>query len=129
MRKSWGRPESRVNQIGTVLVIFPGLLLALLLFLGVIPITASAGVLFGVTAVCGAVGGGINLIGRGPVVIGALVGLAIAVGGFGAVVGWLHIRPSAFWFEIALVYFAGTLPGFGLQRALQPLVTRQDGPA
>ena len=128
MNESWGSRESRLNQIGTVLVIFPALLLAMLLYVGVIPLTAPAGVLFGAVAACGAVGGGLNLSGRGPVAIGALVGLAIALGGYGAVYGWLHVRASSYWIEIALVYFAGTLPGFLLQRALQPLVLQRDGP-
>lgn len=127
MRTSWGSPESRLNQVGTLLVVFPSILAALLLA-DLIPIDVPIGILFAVVIISGAAGGAINLIGRGPLILGAIVGLAIALGGFSAVYGWLQIRPSVYWFEVALAYFIGTVPGFLLQRAWRGRVTGKAKP-
>jgi hypothetical protein len=127
MRTSWGSPESRLNQVGTLLVILPSISASLLLT-DLIPIDVPVGVLFAVVIISGAAGGAINLIGRGPLILGAIVGLAVALGGLSAVYGWLQLRPSVYWLEVALVYFIGTIPGFLLQRAWQGRVTGKTGP-
>lgn len=127
MRNSWGSPESRLNQVGTALVVFPSILAALLLA-DLIPIDVPVGILFAVVIISGTAGGAINLIGRGPLILGAIVGLAIALGGFSAVYGWLQLRPSVYWLEVALAYFIGTVPGFLLQRAWRGRVGGKAGP-
>jgi hypothetical protein len=123
MKESWGSAESKLNQVGTVLVgIIP--MLAALLISGLFPFDVRPAILFAVVIVCGVVGGALNLLGRGPLLVGAIVGLAIALGGFSAVYGWAQLRENLFWFEVVIAYVLGTMPGFLLQRALQGKVGR-----
>ena len=49
-------------------------------------------VLFAAVAVCGIVGGIMNIYGRGPVAAGAVIGLVLSLGGFGAVFLWIKKR-------------------------------------
>lgn len=116
MGDAWGE-ESQVNHIGTGIVVMPAIAGALLLW-GVLPFNVSAGVLFVMVAACGLVGGAMNLLGRGPVAIGAVVGLIMALGGFGAVYLWITGRASVLWFEIAVAFLVGLAPGFALQYVL-----------
>ena len=125
MRNSWGSAESRLNQVGTLLVVIPPVLAAMVLT-GRIPITVPVVILFGVAIISGLVGGAINLVGRGPVIIGALVGLVIALGGFVAVYGWSQLRGNLYSLEVPLVFIVGTAPGFLLQRLLQGVVQRHN---
>ena len=48
-----------------------------------------------IVGVCGLVGGVINLLGRGPVWAGALIGLLMALGGYGAVSWWSAVLTLA----------------------------------
>lgn len=109
----WGE-ETQLNQVGTFVTIIPTILAAMIMA-GYLPFEVSAGVLFAVVAVAGIVGGVMNLMGRGPVAVGAIVGLLIAVGGFGAVYFWIEGRESVRKFEVALAFVIGAVPGFLLQ--------------
>ncbi|MEO1237363.1 MAG: hypothetical protein AAFX76_11300 [Planctomycetota bacterium] len=114
----WSSEESQFNQIGTGIAVVPAILAALLLW-GVIPVEVTAGVLFAVVAVCGVVGGVINILGRGPIWAGALLGLLLSAGGFGAVYLWAEGRESVRWFEVAIAFVVGAAPSFVLQLILQ----------
>jgi hypothetical protein len=113
---SWGE-ESPVNQVGTGIMVIPAIGCALVLW-GLIPLEVPVAALFVVVAVCGAVGGVINVMGRGPLPAGALVGVVSALGGFGAVYLWISNRQSVRWFEIAIAFLVGAAPGFLLQYVL-----------
>ena len=73
--------------------------------------------------VCGIIGGLVNLWGRGPVIYGAIIGLFIGLGGYGAVYAWLLFRGDTRIFrgELALAFVIGAAPGFGLQKLFQML--------
>ena len=116
MGDAWGE-ESQINQIGTAITVLPAILAALLMW-GVLPIQVPIGLLFVLVALCGIVGGVINLLGRGPIAIGAVVGLVMALGGFGAVYLWINGRESVRWFEIMVAFLFGVIPGFVLQYVL-----------
>lgn len=122
-KESFGSAERPLNQIGTILVAIMPMLAALCLS-GNIPIDVRPAIWFAVVIVCGVLGGALNLAGRGPVWVGVLVGVAIALGGFSAVYGWRQIRPQMYWFEVVPAFMVGTAPGFLLQRALQGVVER-----
>lgn len=116
MGDAWGE-EGQVNHIGTGIMVIPAIAGALILW-GVLPIHISVGAVFALVAVCGLVGGAINLLGRGPIAIGAVVGLVTALGGFGAVYLWISGRESVRWFEIVVAFLIGIAPGFVLQNIL-----------
>jgi hypothetical protein len=80
-------------------------------------------IIAGLVGICGIVGGLVNLWGRGPVIYGAIIGLFIGLGGYGAVYGWLQFRGDTRIFrgELALAFVIGAVPGFGLQKLFQML--------
>src|SRR6266850_957888 len=87
----WSGEESQLNKIGTSIAVFPAIIGALLLW-QIIPVEVPTPVLFGAVAICGIVGGIMNIYGRGPIAAGAVVGLVLSLGGFGAVFLWIHKR-------------------------------------
>lgn len=116
MADAWGE-EGPINKVGTSLAIFPAVLGAMILS-GFIPIELPVGVLFVVVAVCGVAGGILNLLGRGPIWIGAITGCLLALGGFGAVYFWINGRESVRKFELGIAFIVGAAPGFLLQMVL-----------
>jgi len=78
-----------------------------------------------IVGVCGLVGGVINLLGRGPVWAGALIGLLMALGGYGAVSWWIHGRAGVYKFEMAIAFVIGAAPGFLLQYVLQQILKKR----
>ena len=123
MKDRWGREESQLNQVGTLLIIIPPLLAAFLVA-GVIPFNVPVPLLLIVVVICGLVGGTLNLVGRGPLVLGTIMGLVLTLGGFSAVYAWTQVRQGVFWheLEVAAAFFIGTIPGFLLQRLFQHMV-------
>ncbi len=95
-------------------MVIPAIAGALLLW-GIIPVQVSVTVLFIVVGLCGAIGGVLNIMGRGPLAAGALVGVVSALGGFGVVYLWIANRSSVRWFEVAIAFVLGVAPGFLLQ--------------
>ncbi len=112
--------------MGLYIVMVPAIIAALLES-GTFGEIVSPMVLAAVVGVCGIVGGLVNLWGRGPVVYGAIIGLAIGLGGYGAVYGWLQFRGDTRIFrgELALAFVIGAAPGIGLQKLFQMLHNRK----
>jgi hypothetical protein len=78
-----------------------------------------------VVVICGVVGGSINVSGRGPLWAGAICGLLMGLGGFGAVVWWLQGRESVYKIEIVLAFGVGALPGFFTQFLIQYILRKR----
>ena len=118
----WVGEETQFNKIGTSIAVFPAIIGALLLW-EIIPVTIPVPVLFAIVAICGIVGGIMNIYGRGPIAAGAVIGLVLGLGGFGAVFLWIHKRgENARWFEVALAFMVGAIPGFLLQFIIQRML-------
>ena len=129
MGDGWGSDETSLNHIGTGIVVFPAIASAML-YWGVIPLDQPPplSALLTVVAVCGLVGGVVNILGRGPLPAGAIIGLTMALGGFAVAAWWAQGRESVWWLEIAIAYGVGTIPGFLLQFAIQRmLMSRAEG--
>jgi hypothetical protein len=88
-------------------------------------------ILAAVIGICGVAGGLVNLWGRGPVIYGAIIGLFIGLGGYGAVYGWLQFRGDTRVFrgELALAFVIGAAPGIGLQKLFQMIHNKRSQPA
>lgn len=78
-----------------------------------------------VMAVCGTIGGTINIWGRGPVAAGEVIGLCIALGGYLATVWWIAGKTSVYKIEIFISFLVGALPGFLLQVGLQKIMKKR----
>src|SRR5205814_3112839 len=118
----WSGEETQFNKLGTSIAVFPAIIGALLLW-QIIPVEVPPMVLFAAVAVCGIVGGIMNIYGRGPVAAGAVIGLVLSLGGFGAVFLWIKKRGEhARWFEVALAFMIGAMPGFLLQYIIQRMM-------
>jgi hypothetical protein len=124
MSDGWGSKVSNLNQVGSILVII-STVISIFAFGDMVQNDVPVTVLFVAIAICGLIGGAIYVIGRAPVVAGALVGLAITAGCFGAAYWWSQFRNSPSVYEVAVVAFVGTLPGFLLQRLFQRMFARQ----
>jgi hypothetical protein len=123
-KDGWSKKESSLNKLGTFIVATPAILAALLSW-GIFGVEVSPVILCPVVGIGGLVGGALNVAGRGPIVAGALVGLIMGMGGYGAVCWWIHGREKVREFEVAIAFVAGALPGFGLQFGLQQLLRRR----
>src|SRR5258705_6600018 len=118
----WVGEETQLNKIGTRIAVFPAIIGALLLW-EIIPVAIPVPVLFAIVAICGIVGGIMNIYGRGPIAAGAVIGLVLGLGGFGAVFLWINKRGEhARWFEVALAFMVGAIPGFLLQYVIQRML-------
>ncbi len=80
-----------------------------------------------VVGICGVTGGVINIMGRGPLVAGAVVGLVTALGAYGAVAWWIFGRKRVFIFEVSLAFVIGAIPGLALQYGLQQFLKKKRG--
>jgi hypothetical protein len=120
----WDVEETQVNKLGTFVIVGP-VIFAALFASGIFGVQVAPSLLLTVVAVCGVLGGVLNISGRGPVVAGAIVGLVIAVGGYGAVYWWIQGRESVRKFELIIAFVVGVIPGFLLQTLLQAYLRKR----
>lgn len=123
-KDGWATEETQLNKLGTYLTVGPAILAALIAW-GIIGLQVATPTLFIVVGIGGLLGGALNVAGRGPIVAGSLIGLVIAVGGYGVVCWWLQGRQSVYKAEVILAFGLGTIPGFLLQYGLQWLLKRR----
>ena len=123
-KDGWNAQETSLNKLGTYIVLTPAILGALFSW-GIFGIEVPPTMLWIVVAVCGIVGGAINVHGRGPMLAGAIVGLLMGLGGFGAVFWWVHGRERVQKFEVAIAFLLGAAPGFGCQYFIQYLLRKK----
>jgi len=120
----WDVEETQVNKLGTFVIVGP-VIFAALFASGIFGVQVAPSLLLTVVAVCGVLGGVLNISGRGPVLAGALVGLIIAVGGYGAVYWWIQGRESVRKFELIIAFVVGIIPGYLLQTLLQAYLRKR----
>jgi len=120
----WEKSETQLNKLGSYVMLIPSILGAMLAadFFG---IEVSPMILAVIVGVCGVAGGAINILGRGPIVVGMLVGLIMALGGYGAVFWWIHDRTTVYKYEVAIAFAIGAAPGFGLQFLFQKILLKR----
>jgi len=123
-KDGWAKDETDFNKLGTYLTVIPAIAAALLSW-GLFGIQVSPMILCIVVAICGVIGGVINVAGRGPVVAGAFIGLLIALGGYGAVFWWIHDRQKVRWFEVGIAFALGTVLGMLLQYGTQQFLKKR----
>jgi hypothetical protein len=126
-KDGWNAPETLIHKIGSYTVSGPAILAAMIAG-GIFGFQVDPMILGVVVAVLGVVGGILNIIGRGPVWAGALVGFVTGVGGFGATWWWIQEREGAhriYKIELAIAFAIGCAPGIGLQFLLQKLLKRK----
>jgi hypothetical protein len=120
-KDGWDSPEQGINKLGTTITTMPAVLGVLALWGIFGDVEIAAPIIFTIVAVCGVIGGALNVLNRGPIWMGAICGLVVAVGGYGAAYLWIHNRQSIYKFELAIAFIVGCLPGFGLQFLFQQL--------
>jgi len=113
--------------MGTWVILIPTIIAAMLPWMFEIQLPVM--ITFVVIGVCGLIGGIINIYGRGPIIAGAVVGVVIALGGYGAVAWWLHDHTSVRKYELALAFAIGAAPGLGLQYLLQVILKKRGASA
>lgn len=123
-RDGWATEETELNKLGTWIIVTPALLGALFAW-GIFHVEVPVPLLWVIIGVGGLAGGALNIAGRGPLAVGAVIGLLIALGGYGAVTWWLHDRRSVQKFEVAIAFLAGAAPGFILQYAAQRILRKR----
>ena len=126
-KDGWSSDETSFNKLGTYIVMIPSIVAAMLTW-GIFGVQVPIPILCTIVGVCGLAGGVINILGRGPIWAGALIGLMMGLGGYGAVSWWIQGRPSVYKFEMAIAFVIGAAPGFGLQFALQQILRKRDNP-
>jgi hypothetical protein len=122
-KDGWNSPETGLNKVGSYIVGGSAIIAALLTW-GMFDLKVDLTILTAVVAVCGVGGGILNVLGRGPIWAGALVGLIIGLGGFGTTCWWIHGHKRAYKFELMLAFLIGSAPGIGLQYLLQKILRR-----
>jgi hypothetical protein len=123
-KDGWATEENSLNKLGIYITVIPAILAAGISW-GMFGIEVPAMILFVVVAICGVVGGVLNVAGRGPIVAGALVGLCIAVGGYGAVFWWIHNREGVYTVEVGIAFAIGAAPGLLLQYVIQQILKKR----
>lgn len=124
MGDGWGSDEKPLNHVGTAITVMPPIFGALLIW-GVFQVDVPMAPLLAVIAVCGVAGGIVNILGRGPLPAGAIVGPVMALGAFGAVCWWGQERERLWIVEIMIAMMIGTIPGFALQFGIQQVIKRR----
>jgi hypothetical protein len=124
MGDGWNEEEGSVNKLGSTIVIVVAIAAALLAW-GVLGIEIPPAVLWIAVAVAGLVGGAMNIAGRGPIPAGALIGLVIGLGGFGAVWWFVTGRASVRMWQVGLAFIVGAAPGFILQLVIQQVLKKR----
>jgi len=120
----WGQAESDFNKKGSYVVLVPAVLGGMV-SAGYIPIEIPPLYIFIAIALGGLVGGYINILGRGPVWAGMIVGVVMGIGGYGALYWWMQNHNSVRKYEVSIAFVVGAAPGFGLQYLLQWLLKRR----
>lgn len=120
----WSKSETGLNKIGSYVMLTPSILGAMLAG-GFFGLEVSPIILAIIVSICGIAGGAINILGRGPIFIGMLVGLTMALGGYGAVLWWISDKTSIRKYELAIAFLIGAAPGFGLQYVFQRIVLKR----
>ena len=93
---------------------------------GFIPVGIPPLYIFIAVVIGGLVGGYMNILGRGPIWAGMLVGLVMGIGGYGAVYWWmLSHDESVRKYEVGIAFVIGAAPGFGLQYLLQWILKKR----
>ena len=123
-RDGWASDETQFNKLGTYVVMGPAIIAALLSW-GVFGIAVPGLILCIVVGICGVIGGIMNLMGRGPVAAGAVIGLVMGLGGYAAVFWWIHERQKVHGFEVTIAFIVGAAPGFLLQFILQKIMRKR----
>jgi hypothetical protein len=123
-RDGWATEETQLNKLGTWIMVTPALLAALLAW-GIIRVEIPFAALCIIVGVGGLAGGALNILGRGPVAVGAFIGLLIALGGYGAVCWWLHDRKVVQKYELLIAFGVGAAPGFILQYVFQRILQKR----
>jgi hypothetical protein len=100
-------------------------ILAALLSWGIIEVEVPTLILCVIVGVGGLVGGALNILGRGPVLAGAFIGLLIALGGYGAVCWWIQDRKSVYKAEMLIAFAIGAAPGFLIQYLFQQILRKR----
>lgn len=123
-KDGWATPQTGVHKLGSYIVLGPSMLGAMLAA-GFFGLEVSPLVLGAIVGVCGVVGGAVNIMGRGPIPVGMLVGLTMALGGYGAVFWWISDKTSFRKYELMIAFLIGAAPGFGLQFAFQKFLQKR----
>lgn len=123
-KDGWATEETGLNKLGTYITVLPPIMAAMLPW-GIMGVDLPVLPVCIVMAVCGSIGGAINVLGRGPWLAGAAIGLCIAVGGYGATVLWIHDRKSVYKIELLIAFAIGAAPGMGLQFLLQYILRKR----
>jgi hypothetical protein len=126
-RDGWRGEETPLNKVGSSITVIPTILGGILLYVAGDYIPAEY--IFIVVGLCGLIGGAMNVHGRGPESAGAVVGLIIAMGGLGAVYWWLNFRDAEkiWWFEVAIAFVVGAMPGMVAQYVIQKILGVRGG--
>ncbi|MSU59428.1 MAG: hypothetical protein EXS35_14865 [Pedosphaera sp.] len=122
-KDGWSSDETQINKIGTYIAFGAPLVAALATWMFSLEISTT--IICAVVGVCGLIGGVLNILGRGPVVAGAVVGLIISLGAYGACAWWLHDRARVRQYELLIAFVIGALPGIGLQWLLQQILKKR----
>ena len=117
MTDSWGVEEGQIHNIGTYVIVVPPFLSALFI-VGTIPIQIPISILLAFIAVCGIVGGAINILERGPLIAGAVAGMTMAVGSFISIFLWILWRGEPYMIELFFPAVLGAIPGSAMQMGL-----------
>jgi hypothetical protein len=124
MGDGWNEEESSFNKAGSTIVVIVAIAAALLAW-GVLGIEIPPVVLWIAVAAAGLIGGAMNIAGRGPMPAGALIGLLIGLGGFGAVWWFVTGRESVRMWQVGLAFIVGAAPGFILQYVIQQVLKKR----
>jgi len=123
-KDGWATEQTGLNKLGVYITVTPAVLAALISW-GMFGVEIPALILFIVVGVGGLVGGALNVAGRGPIVAGAVVGLLIALGGYGAVFWWIQGRESVYKIELGIAFALGAAPGFLLHYVIQQILKKR----
>jgi hypothetical protein len=123
-KDGWSADESSFNKLGMYIVMIPSILAAMLTW-GIFGVEVPVMILCIIVGVCGLIGGVVNIMGRGPIWTGAIIGLFMGLGGYGAVSWWIQGRASVYKFEMAIAFAIGAAPGFLLQYLLQVIMRKR----
>lgn len=123
-KDGWAKEETGLNKLGTYITVIPPILGAMLPW-GIMGVELPLVPVCIVMVITGAIGGFINVMGRGPAVAGAVIGACISLGGYGASAWWLHGKESVQKFELLIAFAIGVTPGFLLQFGLQKFLQKR----
>jgi len=119
----FGKPQTLSNRMGSWLIGLTAMLAVMLPWgIGIHPPVLPIAIFVGV---CGVAGGVMNVSGRAPLWAGAVVGLTMALGGYGTALWWIQTHEYVNRLEIFLAFTAGVMPGALLQYGIQHLLLKR----